>query len=112
MNKKLLAHLLRLVYIQLSASVMQFAIEWATTVGAASLAGLAVHIPGVLQTGSAAFAGFAALRYYLMPRKGAQGVSQAAREEDGGLDRMAAAMSVMAAARAAGEDGAGTGAYL
>lgn len=111
MNKQILLKLLKLIYLTVGSNAAQFLIEWAVTVGAAALAGTAVHIPGVLQTGSAAFAAFTALRYFLVPKRPAQSAPQAPKEDDSGLGAMAAAMSAMAAAKAA-QDTGGTGAYL
>lgn len=54
------------------AAVLRLAVEFAMCVGATGAASTAVHVPGVLQTGAAAFAALTGLRYFLVPVKPAE----------------------------------------
>jgi hypothetical protein len=54
------------------AMVVRLVVEFAVCVGATGAASTAVHVPGVLQTGAAAFAALTGLRYFLVPVKAAE----------------------------------------
>lgn len=106
-----LKKLLKAIYSVFLAKIAQLVVEYGVTVGAAGLVSTAVHVPGVLQTGSAAFAVLTAIRYFIVPSQPAQSVPESPKSEGGGLEHLYATLAAAKLAEAAhGETK--TGAYL